>query len=160
MRLRNPTVARKVLLDEKISQRLDEVLASSRQTLSSFVQDAIVQRLARWEPAEAFIDRKRKKLGHRKQSGFDLSKVHECGWPLKTPDAFWKLGNRPDDEVKNLRALLQYASATAKSELHAVWQITGLGTYSDKEWAITQAWWMENKDTVHSTAAATEEVAQ
>jgi predicted transcriptional regulator len=49
-------IARKIILDPEISARLDTVLVSSRQPLSGFVQDAIVQRLARWEPASAFID--------------------------------------------------------------------------------------------------------
>jgi predicted transcriptional regulator len=135
-------VPRKVILDPEISARLDTVLSTSRQTLSGFVQDALVQRLARWEPATAFIDRKRRKLGHGEQSAFDGAKCHPSGWPLRLPSSFWKLGE-PADHIENLCSLMSVSFGDSRDMLTKAWKHAGLGAYGEEEWQATRAWYKD-----------------
>jgi hypothetical protein len=137
-------IARKIILDPEISARLDTVLVSSRQPLSGFVQDAIVQRLARWEPASAFIDRKRKKLGHREQSAFDAKTCHASGWPKKLPATFWRHG-KPADEIANLCEMLRESQPRAQVLMVQAWASAGLGEYSNRDWDATLAWYREQE---------------
>jgi hypothetical protein len=148
-------VARKIILDPEISARLDTVLVSSRQPLSGFVQDAIVQRLARWEPASAFIDRKRKKLGHREQSAFDPAKCHASGWPKKLPATFWRFGE-PSDQIANLREMLRDSQSRAQVLMVQAWASAGLGEYSNRDWDATLAWYREQEAKAPSDDAAPE----
>lgn len=147
-------VARKIILDPEISARLDTVLVSSRQPLSGFVQDAIVQRLARWEPASSFIDRKRKKLGHREQSAFDAKTCHPSGWPKKVPVAFWRFGE-PSDPVANLKKMLADSPLRARELLEKAWQASGLVAYTENDWQATLGWFREQESQAPATAPET-----
>jgi hypothetical protein len=145
-------VPTKVILDPEIRSRLDTVIATSRQTLSGFVQDAIVQRLARWEPASAFIDRKRKKLGHKEQSAFDAKTCHASGWPKKVPATFWRFGE-PADQIANLKQMLGESQPRARELMDKAWRAANLGTYSDRDWDATLAWYREQESQAPGASA-------
>ena len=130
-RTKEKGISHKITFSKKVDDRLMQVLAKSRTGISGFVEDAVVQRLARWESADTFIDRKRKKLGFTEQSVFDLKLCHPSGLPK---------GKDEPADVQNLINLVDAAPDLAYRDMNIFWEQAGLGMYGDKQWAATLEW--------------------
>jgi hypothetical protein len=156
MRRKRPAaVKRTVGFDPELDPLIQQALG--RKTLSEFVNEACAQRLARWESPAAFVQRKRKRLGHREQSAFDSKTCHASGWPKKIPTTFWRFGE-PADHIANLKQMLGDSQPRARELMAKAWQAAGLSAYSDRDWDATLAWYrgQQEKVTAPSDDAAPE----
>ena len=134
-RRKEPGVAHKITFSKAVDRRLMKILAQSRMGISGFVEDAVVQRLARWEAADTFIDRKRRKLGFTEQSVFDLKKCHPSGIPKERVD---------EGVVENFINLIREAPELAWRDISEWWMLNAdLGVYTADHWEATMAWYRE-----------------
>lgn len=129
-RLKPAGVKRTVVFDPELDALMQSALG--RRSMSDFVNEAVAQRLARWEPPAVFVAKKRGSLGHSSAgvSVFDPAKVDELGWPLALPadtsskaQLQWKLQSAG---VEGVQALMRM-----------MWSLANLGEYTEAHLAET-----------------------
>lgn len=142
-RKKPPAVVRKISFDPEVDRAMQ--LALGRRSMSDFVNDAVANRLARWDSPGEFISRKREGSDRGKVQDFDPAKFHPSGWPLQLDSSFWRLGTPAEGEIENLKLGLRTNPEFARDVIASAWEFAGLGEYTGADWAATQRWWEKNK---------------
>lgn len=134
-----------LVLDPELVERAKRVTYEARDTLSNFVNTALAVRLSRFEVPTEYVAKKRERHGRSPASGlFDLRVCHPCGLPIGTPASLYFSKTKPDDEVRNLRALVEHDPSGAFNLLTLAWESAGLDTYTPEHWTATAAWFKNN----------------
>jgi len=124
-------VARKVYFDPELDALLQKSLG--RRSMSDFVNDAVAQRLSRWESPADFVRRKRDDGERDAQTLFDLAKMHESGWPAGAM-------LNPRAEINYALAEGQGSTDVLKARMQVEWSERGLGEYTEAHLQETLRW--------------------